>query len=175
MEEPLQLAAVVDRGEVMGEPLQLVAIVDRGEAMGEPFQFLGTEGHSSSIRSGDGDIVPKIGIIFDDLDQLWDCYEAYAEQTGFPVRKRTSKKNEEGIVRTVTYCCARAGKPANACQNPMLPHKTLRCGCLAKLTAKLDRKGRWFISSLTLNHNHQYSPSKSRFFLCNRRISGRAK
>ncbi|KAJ6795118.1 Uncharacterized protein M6B38_227165 [Iris pallida] len=40
MEEPLQLAAVVDRGEVMGEPLQLAAIVDRGEAMGEPFQFL---------------------------------------------------------------------------------------------------------------------------------------
>ncbi|XP_020243495.1 protein FAR1-RELATED SEQUENCE 5-like [Asparagus officinalis] len=114
---------------------------------------------------------PKIGMEFNDPDELFEFYKDYAKNSGFPIKKHTRRKNEMGIVRSMTLVCGRAGKHNSTCQNPLKPQASYRVGCNAKITARLNLDGRWEISVVVLEHNHGLSPSKSRFFRCNRRIS----
>ncbi|KAI3847745.1 hypothetical protein MKW92_016453, partial [Papaver armeniacum] len=44
-----------------------------------------------------------IGKKFETHDDLFSAYKAYAKREGFAVRKRTNRKNEEAIIRSVTY------------------------------------------------------------------------
>ncbi|XP_020262716.1 protein FAR1-RELATED SEQUENCE 5-like [Asparagus officinalis] len=114
---------------------------------------------------------PKIGMKFNDPDELFEFYRDYAKSSGFPVKKHTRRKNVIGIVRSITFVCGRAGKHNSTCQNPLKPQTSYRVGCNAKITARLNLDGRWEISVVVLEHNHGLSPTKSRFFRCNRRIS----
>ncbi|XP_020271714.1 protein FAR1-RELATED SEQUENCE 5-like [Asparagus officinalis] len=114
---------------------------------------------------------PKIGMEFNDPDELFEFYKDYAKSRGFPVKKHTRRKNVIGIVRSITLVCGRAGKHNSTCQNPLKPQASYRVGCNAKITARLNLDGRWEISVVVLEHNHGLSPTKSRFFRCNRRIS----
>ncbi|XP_020259144.1 protein FAR-RED IMPAIRED RESPONSE 1-like [Asparagus officinalis] len=114
---------------------------------------------------------PKIGMEFNDPDELFEFYRDYAKSSGFPVKKHTRRKNVIGIVRSITLVCGRAGKHNSTCQNPLKPQTSYKVGCNAKITARLNLDGRWEISVVVLEHNHGLSPTKSRFFRCNRRIS----
>ncbi|XP_020266605.1 protein FAR1-RELATED SEQUENCE 4-like [Asparagus officinalis] len=114
---------------------------------------------------------PKIGMEFNNPDELFEFYRDYAKSSGFPVKKHTRRKNVIGIVRSITLVCGQAGKHNSTCQNPLKPQASYRVGCNAKITARLNLDGRWEISVVVLEHNHGLSPTKSRFFRCNRRIS----
>ncbi|XP_020271447.1 protein FAR1-RELATED SEQUENCE 4-like [Asparagus officinalis] len=114
---------------------------------------------------------PKIGMKFNDPDELFEFYKDYAKSSGFPIKKHTRRKNEMGIVRSITLVCGRAGKHNSICQNPLKSQASYRVGCNAKITGRLNLDRRWEISVVVLEHNHGLSPSKSRFFRCNRRIS----
>jgi len=50
-------------------------------------------------------IVPEVGMKFRDDIEIFEFYKRYAYIVGFPVRKRNSKKGNDGVVRYVTFAC----------------------------------------------------------------------
>ncbi|KAI3867390.1 hypothetical protein MKX03_036517, partial [Papaver bracteatum] len=46
---------------------------------------------------GDQTVEPKLGMRFENADELFEFYNDYAYKTGFSVKKRTSKK-ENGVL-----------------------------------------------------------------------------
>ena len=54
---------------------------------------------------------PKLGMMFDSIDDAVIYYRRYAKEKGFAVAKRTSKKGDDGVVRYVTIACSYVGKP----------------------------------------------------------------
>ena len=112
----------------------------------------------------DQQIEPKVGMEFDGIEELYEFYRKYAKTCGFPIRKKSAKKNVEGIVRSVTMACSRGGKHGNTSQNSLKPQASYIIKCTAYLTARLNLYERWQIS-VVLNHNHKMSPTKSHFFV----------
>ncbi|XP_022872026.1 uncharacterized protein LOC111391106 [Olea europaea var. sylvestris] len=94
----------------------------------------------------DKEVAPEVGMIFDGEKELFDFYKRYAYAVDFPVRKRNSKKGDDGVVRYITFTCSRE-----------------------------DNVGKWKINTVHLKHNHKTSSSKSRLFRCNRELTANAK
>ncbi|XP_052210450.1 protein FAR-RED IMPAIRED RESPONSE 1-like [Diospyros lotus] len=53
----------------------------------------------------DGPFVPKVGMKFNNENAVFNFYKSYAYEIGFPVRKRNSKKGDDGVVKL--YRCNR--------------------------------------------------------------------
>ncbi|XP_026445038.1 protein FAR1-RELATED SEQUENCE 5-like [Papaver somniferum] len=111
-----------------------------------------------------------IGKKFETHDDLFRAYKSYAKREGFAVRKRTNRRNEEGIIRSVMYVCNRAGNPVNKTKNIAKHRKSNCCDCKAYVTARLDDEDKWEISQLKLDHNHTYDPSLSRHYRQHRKV-----
>ncbi|OVA00771.1 hypothetical protein BVC80_9083g64 [Macleaya cordata] len=45
---------------------------------------------------------PKVGMMFNTTDEVLDYYKKYAKQLGFPVKKRSSSKDDDGVLRQTT-------------------------------------------------------------------------
>ncbi|KAI5339859.1 hypothetical protein L3X38_019132 [Prunus dulcis] len=56
---------------------------------------------------------PLVGMTFNNIDDIVVYYREYGKQLGFPVRKRTSQKGDEGELKYVTISCGREGKYKN--------------------------------------------------------------
>ncbi|XP_022875791.1 protein FAR1-RELATED SEQUENCE 5-like [Olea europaea var. sylvestris] len=93
-------------------------------------------------------------MIFDGEKELHDFYKRDAYTVDFPVRKRNSKKGDDGVVRYITFTCSREGRRANNTSNNV---------------------GKWRINTVHLKHNHKTSSSKSRLFRCNSELTANAK
>ncbi|XP_022844850.1 protein FAR1-RELATED SEQUENCE 5-like [Olea europaea var. sylvestris] len=124
---------------------------------------------------GDGEIVPEVGMTFKDEKELFDFYKQYAYSIGFPVRKRNSKKGDDGTVRFVTFTCSREGRRSSNTNSALRPQPTSQTDCKARISASADCNGTWRINTVNLQHNHKTSPSKSRLFRCNRELSANVK
>ncbi|XP_042939348.1 protein FAR1-RELATED SEQUENCE 5-like [Carya illinoinensis] len=77
-------------------------------------------------------------------------------------------------MRYVTLGCARGGKARNKSFNVANPRPTGKTDCKAKINA-LRVEGKMRITTVHNEHNHDLSPKKSRFFRCNREVSGAVK
>ncbi|XP_022876838.1 protein FAR-RED IMPAIRED RESPONSE 1-like [Olea europaea var. sylvestris] len=91
-------------------------------------------------------MVPKVGMTFNEEKELWDFYKGYAYYVGFPVRRRNSKKGDDGKMKYVTFTCSRE-----------------------------DYHGIWRINKVHLDHKHKTSPSKSRLYRFNWELSSHVK
>ncbi|XP_022876715.1 protein FAR1-RELATED SEQUENCE 5-like [Olea europaea var. sylvestris] len=120
---------------------------------------------------GDGLIVPEVGMQFKDEKELYAFYARYAYTVGFPVRKRSSSKDDDGVLRYVTFTCSREGRRSGNTSISLKPHPTIQTGCKARISASLDIHGYWKINMVHLDHNHKTSPTKSRLYRCNRELS----
>ncbi|KAI3843913.1 hypothetical protein MKW92_048407 [Papaver armeniacum] len=58
---------------------------------------------------GNAESEPKIGLTFDGIEEMFECYKNYGKRMGFSVKKKSNRKNVEGNLRSVTFCCAREG------------------------------------------------------------------
>lgn len=102
---------------------------------------------------------------------MFEFYKNHVYQISFPMRKRNSKKGDDGVVRYVTFTCNREGRRISGIHAVMKPQPTMQTGCKARLTACTELRGMWRIDTIHLEHNHRISPSKSRLYRCNREIS----
>ncbi|XP_022854679.1 protein FAR1-RELATED SEQUENCE 5-like [Olea europaea var. sylvestris] len=118
----------------------------------------------------DGAIVPEVGMKFKDEKEMFEFYKRYAYNVGFPVRKRNSKKGDDGVVRYVTFTCSHEGR-----RSIKKPQATIPTGCKARLAASADIDGTWKITVIHLDHNHKISSFKSRLYRCNRELSAHLK
>ncbi|XP_022871552.1 protein FAR1-RELATED SEQUENCE 5-like [Olea europaea var. sylvestris] len=112
---------------------------------------------------------------FKDEKEVSEFYRRYAYDVGFWVRRRNSRKGEDGVVNYVTLTCCREGRRSNNTSASLKPHPTIQTGCKARLTASLDIRGIWKILTVDLKHNHKTSPSKSILYRCNRELSANVK
>ncbi|XP_052173721.1 protein FAR1-RELATED SEQUENCE 5-like isoform X2 [Diospyros lotus] len=121
------------------------------------------------------DLVPKVGMKFNNENEVFEFYKRYAYHVGFPVKKRSSKKDDDGVVIYAAYACSREGKRTSKTSTSLKPRPTIQLGCKARMTACSDVLGTWQISTVHLEHNHKTSPTKSRLYRCNRQLSEHVK
>ncbi|XP_022896508.1 protein FAR1-RELATED SEQUENCE 5-like [Olea europaea var. sylvestris] len=120
-------------------------------------------------------IEPTVGMKFKYENEVFEFYKHYTYQIGFPVRKRNSKKGEDGVVCYVTFTCSQEGRRTSGTTIVLKPQPTMQTWCKARLTACSELTGGWRINTVHLEHNHRTSPSKSRLYRRNRHISAHVK
>ncbi|KAF3958562.1 hypothetical protein CMV_016552 [Castanea mollissima] len=114
-------------------------------------------------------------MMFNSIDDIMKYYTRYGKEKGFAVAKRSSKKGDDGEVRYVTIACNRAGKPRNRSSNPLKLQSESKTDCKAQLRAVLCPDGKWILNAMVLDHNHGLSPSRTRYYKCNRLLEPHAK
>lgn len=143
-------------------------------------------------------LVPRVGTVFDSVDEAFALYKAYAYRTGFHAVRRTCH-NYEGLRYRSTFTCTRGGKsraggapaPSDA-TGTRYPLRSKRgaathgkksrrgaaekTGCKAMLIIRDKRvDGRWKVESVELEHNHPCTPDMVRFLKAYREIPESAK
>ncbi|KAI3952733.1 hypothetical protein MKW92_021154 [Papaver armeniacum] len=79
---------------------------------------------------------PKVGMLFGTADEVLEYYKNYAKQLGFPVKKRSSTKDDDGVLRYVTLACARSGTSrSNSASKGLRPPQSIKTNCKALLSA----------------------------------------
>ncbi|VFQ65426.1 unnamed protein product [Cuscuta campestris] len=121
------------------------------------------------------DAMPAVGMRFKNYEALYNFYHAYAKKTGFPIRKRSSRKGNDGMTRSVTMTCGREGNREKRSKKNLNAQPTMQLGCTAQITATVDIEGACTISVVNLEHNHGLSPSKARTWRCNRKVPNHVK
>lgn len=90
--------------------------------------------------------IPKVGLMFDSEDELYDYFQKYAYNIGFGIRKASTRSKGEGATTYYSLGCAKGGayvpKTKRVCQ---LSTKT---GCKAKIRVIAYGDGRCAISSV---------------------------
>lgn len=105
---------------------------------------------------------------FGQFDDLFQIYIRYGVEMGFSICKRSSRNDIRGVMKYVTITCACEGTSRPSCSNSIDVRPVSKTKYKARLTTMLGFDGNWKITSVILNHNHELSPSKSRFYQCNR-------
>ncbi|XP_024042764.1 protein FAR1-RELATED SEQUENCE 5-like [Citrus clementina] len=117
-------------------------------------------------------VEPTVGMSFDSPNEMFEYYKTYGLQEGFPVKRRSCRKGDDGSLRYVTFTCRRNSKSKAKATNVLRLQPNQKIGCNAKIGGRLDIvSGKWVIGNLILEHNHAVSPTKSRYYRCNRSIS----
>ncbi|KAL2512158.1 Protein FAR1-RELATED SEQUENCE [Abeliophyllum distichum] len=86
-------------------------------------------------------IVPKVGMKFKDDNEIFEFYKRYAYLLGFPLRKRNSRKENDGILKYVTLTCGREGRRSSSTSTSLKPQPTIQTGCKARLTVVSEISG----------------------------------
>ncbi|XP_022843170.1 protein FAR1-RELATED SEQUENCE 6-like [Olea europaea var. sylvestris] len=94
-------------------------------------------------RGGDGVIVPEVGMKFKDENEVYDFYGRYAFEDGFRVRKRNSKKDDNGVLQYVTLTCSCEGRRNSSTSGSLKPQPTMQTDCKARISATFDYHGLW--------------------------------
>ncbi|XP_058211621.1 protein FAR1-RELATED SEQUENCE 6-like [Rhododendron vialii] len=111
---------------------------------------------------------PKVGMMFDTPNEAYLYYSRYAKENGFGVAKKCHKKRRDGTLRHVTFECSRDGKAKVRTTNPVKPRPQTKIECPARLNFSICPDGKWRLNRVALEHNHEYSPGKSKFYKSNR-------
>ncbi|KAH9760448.1 protein FAR1-RELATED SEQUENCE [Citrus sinensis] len=150
--------------------LEQVEEVDEVEEL-EDLQGVDLEGNNEELVP-EIIVKPTVGMFFDSPDEMFEYYKGYGLQEGFPVMRRSCRKGDDGSLRYVTFTCGRNGKSKAKDTNVLRLQPNQKIGCNAKLGGRFDLvTGKWVIGNMILEHNHAVSPSKSRYYRCNRTIS----
>lgn len=118
--------------------------------------------------------VPKVDMEFEDDEEAYEFYMSYAARTGFSVRKNQLRRRTSGLVYSRTYSCHKEGQSRKNAENEKRGDKLLRgpkpyerTGCLASMTIKIMKNGRYRVVEFEPKHNHPLGiPSKSHLFWC---------
>ncbi|XP_015689690.1 protein FAR1-RELATED SEQUENCE 5-like isoform X2 [Oryza brachyantha] len=117
-------------------------------------------------------MVPELGMEFDDEDRAYEFYNKYAGHVGFSVRKSSSDKSAENITRSRTFVCSREGfrKDKKGAKEVKRPRPETRIGCPARMSIKITSDGKYRISEFLPDHNHQPAPPSTMHMLRSQRI-----
>ncbi|XP_061348897.1 protein FAR1-RELATED SEQUENCE 6-like [Gastrolobium bilobum] len=113
-------------------------------------------------NSDEYDVVPtpQDGMVFSSEDEVRSYYTKYANQEGFGIMTRTSKKVGNGKVGYFILACSREGNRRTSKKNPIRNCPSRKQKCEARISVYLCKDGAYGIKSVTLNHNHELSPGQ---------------
>ncbi|XP_045818523.1 protein FAR1-RELATED SEQUENCE 6-like [Trifolium pratense] len=112
---------------------------------------------------------PKVGMTFISEDEVTTYYKNYARCMGFGISKINSKNADDGK-KYFTLACSRARKHTSNSKNLLKPNPTTRTQCKARVSVAVSLDGTITVSRVALEHNHELSPTKSRYFRCNKNL-----
>jgi hypothetical protein len=69
-----------------------------------------------------------------------------------------------------TLACSRARKHESKSKNLLKPNPITRTQCKARVSVAVSLDGTIRVSRVALEHNHELSPTKSRYFRCNKNL-----
>ncbi|XP_020592329.1 protein FAR1-RELATED SEQUENCE 5-like isoform X2 [Phalaenopsis equestris] len=128
--------------------------------------------------SGEGtfgaEMVPKLGMEFENENRAYEFYNNYAGMAGFSVRKGwLDKRVSDKTTRSRTLVCSREGfrQERKAGNEAKRPRPETRIGCLARMKIKLMPSGWYRITKFIAEHNHQLAPPSSKHLLRSQRIT----
>lgn len=98
---------------------------------------------------------PKMGMEFDSPSDAYLYYSKFAKEKGFAVAKRSSKKGKDGVLLHVMFECCKRGKARPKGSNLANPRPQAKTECSAHLNMCLTREGKWRVSRVILEHNHE--------------------
>lgn len=102
-------------------------------------------------------------------DQVTDYYINYARCMGFGISKISSKNGEDGN-KYFPLICSRARKYLSNSKNILKSNPISKTQCKARLNAWMSLDGAIIVSSMVVEHNHELSPTKVRYFRCNKKL-----
>jgi hypothetical protein len=108
-------------------------------------------------------------MIFSSKDELTDYYKSYARSTGFGVSKLNSKNGDDGK-KYFTLACSRGTNYVSKSKNLLKPNPITKTQCKARLNARISLDGTVAISRIVIEHNHDLSPTKARYFRSNKNL-----
>lgn len=149
----------------MGAVMRYVQRSTQDGQAGSPFLESGKACHPLGDPANES-WVPKIGMEFEDDEAAYQFYINYATGIGFSVRKHLVKRRASGVIYSRTYVCHKEGfrrkkdEQQGRCAKPYD-----RTGCLALMTIKITKNGRYCVTEFEPKHNHALViPSKAHLF-----------
>lgn len=138
-----------------------------------------TGGHNflSSSR-GDPNIDPYEGMEFDSEQAARIFYNSYARRIGFSTRASVYQRSRrDGSIICRQVVCSREGFRRGGGENKSKRQRTVtRVGCKAQLTVKKQNSGKWVLTKLIKEHNHELvPPDKVHCLRSHRHVSGPAR
>ncbi|XP_038717244.1 protein FAR-RED IMPAIRED RESPONSE 1-like [Tripterygium wilfordii] len=118
-----------------------------------------------------GSNVPVIGMMFESVDEMFKFYKKCCQVNGFSVKRRSLTKDANGDYKYMIFSCRRSNKFVSRSKNPVNHRGYNKNECKARRVGRLSVDGKWKITLFEDVHNHDLSPSHSRFFTCNREIN----
>ncbi|KAH7542648.1 hypothetical protein FEM48_Zijuj02G0096400 [Ziziphus jujuba var. spinosa] len=80
---------------------------------------------------------PKVGMLFDSIDELKEYYKMYGKKNRFEICKRTSSKEDDEELKYITFACSHQGKSRRKSKDTFRLHPVRKTGCLARFTAAI--------------------------------------
>ncbi|XP_024636596.2 protein FAR1-RELATED SEQUENCE 5-like [Medicago truncatula] len=132
----------------------------------------------SSHETNDGDhpnLHPRIGMEFNNINDVKEFYISFAKKEGFGIRTRTTKEN------FCTLVCSNEGKHTtkssnedeyNVSMGTKKKTSTSRTDCKALLSvSKAWKRSKWSIISFSNDHNHaMLSPKSVNYLRCHKKM-----
>jgi zinc finger SWIM domain-containing protein 3 len=122
------------------------------------------------------DLLPQVGMEFNNIQDAWMFWVAFGGQNGFEVRRKyANKRQSDGKVRSCRYVCANEGHrvPDKRDHLTKRPTAETRTDYPVRIGLILDReKGNYKVTDLILEHNHSlHLPQTSHLMASQRKIS----
>lgn len=134
------------------------------------------------IPGGDTDLEPYQGMEFESEEAAKAFYNSYARRVGFSTRVSMSRRSRrDGAIIQRSFVCAKEGFRVEKEKHSLdgrakRPRAETRVGCKAMLLVKIQKSGRWVVSSFVKEHNHELvPPDKVHCLRSHRHVSGPAK
>ncbi|XP_059636320.1 protein FAR1-RELATED SEQUENCE 5-like isoform X2 [Cornus florida] len=137
--------------------------------------FVGRDFFSTN---GDPNLEPCDAMEFDSEQAARIFYNSYARRIGFSTRVSVYQRSRrDGSIICRQIVCSREGFRREGGENKSKRQRTItRVGCKAQLTVKKQSSGKWVVTKLVKEHNHELvPPDKVHCLRSHRHVSGPAR
>ncbi|GMP37606.1 hypothetical protein CsSME_00009211 [Camellia sinensis var. sinensis] len=128
-------------------------------------------GNNPSVNEGEQVEEPKKGMYFSSKEEVYTFYGKYAKHVGFSIACRAQHFGDDEQLKNFAIECSRAGERKKKSKvNPLKPSLSTKIGCKARVQGSLQKDGRYMLTTVNLEHNHDLIPTDSRHFAMNKKI-----
>ncbi|KAL3534044.1 hypothetical protein ACH5RR_007565 [Cinchona calisaya] len=89
-------------------------------------------------------------------------YRSYAQRLGFGISKISCKNGDDGKQNYFSLTCSKNGRTKSTAKHPYYRRPSTKTDCKAKINVAIMNGGIYVITHVYLDHNHAFSPRKSR-------------
>lgn len=138
----------------------------------------GSTAHGFLTLDGEPNLEPYEGMEFDSEQAARIFYNSYARRIGFSTRVSVYQRSRrDGSIICRQIVCSREGFRRGGGENRSKRQRTItRVGCKVQMTVKKQSSGKWAVSKLVKEHNHELvPPEKVHCLRSHRHVSGHAR